>query len=201
MPPGVSLDDTKTNAWQVKQLYDCEPFAELDNDMEYEYCPWCGVKTRKSIGATHKYLESSVGCWALYGELLAREYENYEYMSVHGLTVDAYALQHPGKESPQTINSVYVHLASLYSYFELGKPVGELSNIKKDVLQYKNDFVWLEPPADLKLITVADILKAETAAQHCANVEKWAMYIFEKWEAHHGKAMEVLKKTYGQEFQ
>ena len=168
--------------------------------MANELCSWCGVKTYKSEGATHRYLESSAGCWALYGKLLAREYENSEYMSVHGLTVDAYALQHPGKEGPQTINSAYIHLASLYSYFELGWPINELPNIKKEIAQQKNDFIWLEPPENLKLITVADILKAETAEEHCAYVKKWAMYIFEKWKVHHPTVAAILTKPHNQAF-
>ncbi len=160
--------------------------------MEYECCVWCGLKTEKSAGAVHRYLESSPGCWAKYGELLAREYENYEYMSVHELTVDAYALQHPGKESPQTIGSIYIHLASLYSYFMFGRRISELSSIRKKMTRYKDTFVWLTPPEDLKAITVADILESKTAVQHCANVKKWAEYLFETWGIHHSKIANIL---------
>jgi len=96
------------------------------NNMEYETCIGCGLKSEKGDGVTHQYLESSARCWAKYGELLAREYENSRYMSVHDLTVDAYALQHPGTK----ISSAYVHLASLYGYFITGMNIEKLVVIK-----------------------------------------------------------------------
>ena len=164
----------------------------VDDDMEYESCPWCGIETEKLDGPVHRYLESSPGCWAKYGELLAREYQDSAYMRVHGLTVDAYALQHPGKEGPQTISSVYVHLASLYSYFELGRPVSELPETKKEMTKYKKQFIWLEPPQDLKAITVEDILASNSAAEHCAKVGDWAEYIYQQWRPHHLKIATVL---------
>jgi len=160
--------------------------------MEYETCVWCGLKSKKTNGVVHKYLESSPSCWAKYGELLALEYENYEYMSVHDLTVDAYALQHPGKENAQTISSVYVHLASLYSYFELNKSINELSNSKKQVVKFKKNFVWLEPPEKLNTITVVNVLNSKTAVQHCTNVKMWSEYIFKKWENHHTKIAQLI---------
>ena len=39
-------------------------------------------------------------------------------MAAHQLTVDAYAIQHPGKPSAQSIQSVCVHLISLYASLE-----------------------------------------------------------------------------------
>ncbi|MFQ5690901.1 MAG: DUF5946 family protein [Gemmatimonadota bacterium] len=160
--------------------------------MSEEACPSCGLKTENSDGAVHRYLESSPGCWARYGELLASEYENPAFMSAHELTVDAYALQHPGRESPQTISSAHVHLASLYSYFELGTPVTELHGVKQRVVRYKDGFVWLEPPEDLGAITVVDVLESETAAEHCAAVRRWAKYVFGQWQRHHRSIARIL---------
>lgn len=160
--------------------------------MQFETCVGCGMKTDAIEGAVHKYLGSSPGCWARFGELLAREYENYEYMAVHGLTVDAYALQHPGQENPQTRSSAYVHLASLYCYFELGKPVAALSRIKQEMTKYKSGFVWLEPPQNITAITVADVLQAETAIQHCDNAKQWAAYVYQQWRGHHDAIASAL---------
>ena len=58
-------------------------------------------------------MESSPSCWAAYGEVLAREYNDPAFMAAHRLTVDAYAVQHPGRPSPQSIQSVALHLISL----------------------------------------------------------------------------------------
>ena len=150
------------------------------------------MQTDKCDGPVHRYLASSPGCWARFGELLVREYENPQYMAVHGLTVDAYALQHPGQESPQTISSAHVHLGSLYSYFELGKPITQLPQIKQELTRFKSRFTWLTPPDDMALITVADVLLATSAAEHCAAVEKWAAYLYERWAVHHPTIARVV---------
>jgi len=164
---------------------------EYIDDAQTDICTGCGIATEKTTGPVHRYLVSSPGCWAMFGDVLAREYENYEYMSVHALTVDAYALQHPGSENLQTINSAHAHLASLYSYFRLGKPTSELPKVKQDVTRLKSQFEWLTPPEDITGITVADILKADTASQHRAVVLEWANYVFDEWKDHH-KAIATL---------
>ncbi len=155
--------------------------------MEYQKCYSCGLKTEPFEGPIHKYLGSSPGCWAKYGELLTREYQNMNYMKMHGLTVDAYALQHPGKESLQTISSAHVHLASLYSYFENGASLNELSGVKQYILRYKSHFMWLEPPQDMTEITVLSVLKASSAQEHENQVTRWARFIFDKWNKHHSR--------------
>ncbi len=73
-------------------------------------CFSCGALAPDIDGPVHRYMDSSPGCWALFGEVLAREYSDYNYASHHRLTVDAYAVQHPGKPSPPSIGSVAVHL-------------------------------------------------------------------------------------------
>jgi len=160
--------------------------------MQTETCSACGLITEQFDGPVHQYLVSSPGCWAKFGEILAREYENYEYMSVHALTVDTYALQHPGEASPQTISSAYIHLASLYSHFELEKPISELAEVKQNLAGYKDRFTWLEPPENVTEITVADILKSETPAQHREAVTRWATYVYQEWQAHHPKVASLL---------
>ena len=39
-----------------------------------EPCSGCGARFPRTEGPVHPYMESSPGCWAAYGELLAREY-------------------------------------------------------------------------------------------------------------------------------
>jgi hypothetical protein len=127
-----------------------------------------------------------------FGDLLALEYENAEFRAVHELTVDAYALQHPGEKSSQTLNSANVHLTGLYSSFVLGIPIKRLHEVKKEVANHKDRFVWLDPPDNMGDITVADVLKSRTAVEHCAKVKEWAEYIFEKWNIHHSTIANIL---------
>ena len=83
-------------------------------------CVGCGALVPDVAGPTHPYIGASRGCWAIYGEVLAKEYGEYGYPPVHGLTVDAYAAQHPGTPSRQAIQSVAVHLIALYLVLERG---------------------------------------------------------------------------------
>lgn len=85
-----------------------------------ETCPDCGIVLPAVQGSTHEYLGASPSCWALYGEVLAREYGDPGLMQIHRLTVDAYAAQHPGRPGRRSTQSVWVHLAGLYLTVEKG---------------------------------------------------------------------------------
>ncbi len=78
----------------------------------------CGALVRDVDGLVHCYLESSPGYWAAFGEVLAHEFADVTYMRNHRLTVDAYTVQHAGGPSPQSIQSVAVHLIGLYLVLE-----------------------------------------------------------------------------------
>ena len=41
--------------------------------MEIERCLGCGAELPVFAGPVHRYMESSPGCWAAYGEVLARD--------------------------------------------------------------------------------------------------------------------------------
>ena len=64
-----------------------------------ETCPGCGAAFPASDGPTHDYIGASAGCWAVYGDVLAREYSDHRFFRVHQLSVDAYSAQHPGGAS------------------------------------------------------------------------------------------------------
>ena len=70
-------------------------------------CLGCGGEFREMDGPTHPYVLSSAGCWAAYGELLALEYEDRTYAVVNRLSVDTYAVQHPGidRGRPATLSA------------------------------------------------------------------------------------------------
>jgi len=71
---------------------------------------------------------STAGCWSCYGDLLAREYENpVLFGAVHRLTVDSYALQHPGDTNDRrAIQSVWVHYAALQLALEHKCPLTDI---------------------------------------------------------------------------
>lgn len=82
----------------------------MSEPSDREPCFSCGALVPKTEGPTHDYMLSLPGCWAVYGEVLAREYERPSYMVNHRLTVDAYAVQHPGEPTRAATRSVWLHL-------------------------------------------------------------------------------------------
>ena len=148
-------------------------------------CIGCGGLVPRMEGPTHRYLESSPGCWHVYGEVLSREYTDPAFAALHRLTVDSYAVQHPGRPSPQSIQSVCVHLMSLCLVLERGVDVGYATRAMQAAVREKNRFVWLTPPPSLGAVTVVDVAAASTPAQHNPKVRIWAESAWSAWAEHH----------------
>ena len=146
-------------------------------------CPGCGGQFDDIQGPTHRYMESSPGCWAAYGEVLAREYQDPEYFAVHKFTVDAYAVQHPGHPSPQTIQSVAGHLIRLCLMLERNLATERANDAIKAAVG--REYVWLTPPSSMGPVTVADVRKASNPAEHRQLVRAWAASAWAAWSLHH----------------
>ena len=126
-------------------------------------CPGCGGRFADvPDGATHRYMESSSGCWATYGEVLAREYEQPEFFRMHKFTVDAYAVRRQEGAGGQRATAVMQKAAAS-----------------------KTAFRWLDPPSLQGEITVADIHRAASAEEHAALVRAWAELAWNAWSTHH----------------
>lgn len=148
-------------------------------------CFACGGRFRAIDGPVHRYMDSTPGCWAAYGIVLAREYESPAYFEVHRLGVDAYAVQHPGKpSSPQAIHSVGVHLIRLQQFLERGLAAGKANDAMLAAARFKHEFVWLEPPQRYD-VTVADVVAATSVETHLQAVRDWADAAWRAWSPHH----------------
>ena len=150
-------------------------------------CFGCGAPVPADPGPTHRYLGASPGCWRLYGEVLGWEYADYaRFAPVHRLTVDAYAAQHPGTPSPQSIGSVDVHLVRLHLQLERGLPHDRANDAMLDISsRLKKHFVWLDPPASLGDVTVLNVLDARGPEEHAERVRGWAASVWGAWAPHH----------------
>ena len=148
-------------------------------------CIACGALVPQVDGPTHRYMESSPGCWHLYGEVLSREYSHRSFAALHRLTVDSYAVQHPGRPSAQTIQSVCLHLISLHLVLERGLSPGFATRFMGEASRSKGRFVWLPPPTQLGAITVADVAAVATPVQHEERVRAWAEAAWSAWAQHH----------------
>lgn len=159
-------------------------------------CPGCGGFFEDIEGPTHRYLEASPGCWAAYGEVLVREYSDAGYYRIHRLTVDAYAVQHPGHPSPQSIQSVAVHLISLCLVLERGVAVQRTTQAMQAAIKDKRRFVWLTPPASLGAVTVADLRTATNLEAHRKQVQAWSASAWAAWSPHHATIRAWLPAGY-----
>lgn len=153
-----------------------------------EVCPDCKVALPHSNRQRHAYLGASPSCWALYGELLAREFNDPAYMTVHRMTVDAYCAQHPGKLERRTIQLINVHLVGLYLTIERGAPGDFTRRVIGNLTEHFADhFNWLTPPENLGGVRVPDVLAANDASSHHALVRQWAQSVWRAWSPYHAQ--------------
>jgi hypothetical protein len=151
-----------------------------------EICPDCKIVLPKNDGGPHAYLGASPSCWALYGDLLAREYNDPAYMTVHRMTVDAYCAQHPGKPERRTIQSINVHLVGLFLTVERDTPGDFARSVIGSLIEnYSDRFRWLNAPLSLGEITVQDILVAKDACSHQTLTRQWAASVWQAWSQFH----------------
>lgn len=149
-----------------------------------QLCPGCKVALPAQLGATHPYLGASPSCWAIYNEVLAREFSSPALMRVHRLTVDAYAVQHPGVAERRTIQSGWVHLAGLYLTVERGLSHDFARRVIGALTQEASQLAWLEPPDRPGTITAIDVARA-SASDHENMVRDWARTAWAAWRPHH----------------
>ena len=148
-------------------------------------CPGCGVDLPAANSPTHAYMGASPACWARYGELLAREYENPAlFAAVHQLTVDAYAVQHPGVPERRTIQSVALHLSTLCLVLERGADPSKGPKLHELIVE-RPIWHWLAPPEPNGTLTVLDVLSTRSPGEHEAAVRAWAEDIWRAWASHH----------------
>ena len=153
--------------------------------MKLKKCFSCGGEFPDIDGPVHRYMASSPGCWSVYGEVLAREYSEPSYFEVHRLTVDAYAVQHPGSTDRQSVQSVGLHLIRLCLFLEQGLTAENANDAMLKAGKYKHSFTWLKPPASFGAITAADVARAKTVEEHKAVVRAWAQSSWDAWSVHH----------------
>jgi hypothetical protein len=131
-------------------------------------------------------MESSPACWSAYAEVLAREYADRGlFQRVHRLTVDCYAVQHTGRPSAQSIQSVAGHLVSLCAVLENGASNEWATRLIREAVRIKGRFIWLQPPESMGPITVVDVWRAGGSGEHERKVREWAASAWRAWSPHH----------------
>lgn len=160
-------------------------------------CIGCGSILPEQEGPVHAYMHSSPACFAAFGRLLASEYSSEELLPVHRLTVDTWALQHPGSDGDRrAIQSVGLHLARLYLQLHAARPPKEINAVMLDFSKAKHTLVHLAPPPSFRM-TVADIAGAAGSGAHASNVRAWAGATWQDYAHHHAYICDwVAKNSY-----
>jgi RimJ/RimL family protein N-acetyltransferase len=153
---------------------------------ELDRCPGCQAWFVPSEGSIHGTFGSSPGCWSAFGDILAMEFGPWQCPPIHRVTVHAYAAQHPGTESPDTIQSVAGHLIGLHWFLERQEPGERAIRALARATAARGSFAWLEPPvAGLGEVNVWDVRGAGDVAEHTQRVEDWARCVWTAWSPHH----------------
>jgi hypothetical protein len=149
-------------------------------------CIGCGGLVPDVEGPSHRYMLASPGCWAAYTQTLSGG-NGGSWVQPHGaLTVDAYAVQHPGVPNPQATQSVWVHLITLHLALEGGWPVEQLVRIRRFGADSSAGWPWLEPPASMAPVTAIDVVEA---GRHESRelVRGWVEGAWAAWAEHHSE--------------
>ncbi|MBE2199241.1 MAG: hypothetical protein IAE79_11575 [Anaerolinea sp.] len=158
---------------------------------QIEPCPGCGALFPPQTGAMHQYIGASTACWGLYSALLNGGEPPLAPGQFNALLVDAYAAQHPGQPSPQAIQSVAVHLLTLYGVLVRGLPPQRALWVRQQAVSTKHGgkdgrYSWLTPPDLTQTIAIAAIVAQPTPAARTALVEQYVRVVWQVWAGYEG---------------
>lgn len=130
-------------------------------------------------------MEGSAACFELFNQLLAYEYSDPTLQQTHRLTVDTYAVQHPGTEKTrQQIQSVGLHLARLGLQLDAPRSPVETNQVMLGLGEFKHTLGYLPPPEQFNM-TVADVAPFAGSKRHSEMVKEWASATWNDWSDHH----------------
>lgn len=154
-------------------------------DNGFQTCPGCGARLAAVDGPTHAYMVSSPACWTAFGVVMAREFSSAALMTVHRLSVDTFAVQHPGDGSRRAIQSVGLHLARLMVQVEGGLSGKAANDAMLGFAARKAELPAL--PRRSYAVTVADVVDAVAVEDHLRAVRHWAEATWAAWADHHDR--------------
>lgn len=164
---------------------------------ETERCPDCRVVLPKlpDTAPTHRYIGASASCWAVFTALVNGGEPPMTPQPLNGLLVDAYAAQHPGRPSPQAIQSVIVHTLVLHGVFAHQIAAKQAQWIRLRALGDNgpakiNRYKWLDPPDFSGALTVVDVAAAADPTARSTVAADYVAEVWRRWFAKHGDTLE-----------
>jgi hypothetical protein len=112
------------------------------------------------------------------------------------MTVDAYAVQHPGRPGSSSTPSVWIHLAAMHLVLERGWSADRLISIRRVVADGNDGWPWLTPPAWMGGIGAIDVTSA-TATDVAKVVRNWVEAAYAAWADHHAAIRTLTTRLFG----
>ncbi|MFN8457122.1 MAG: DUF5946 family protein [Anaerolineae bacterium] len=168
---------------------------------ETELCPDCGARLPKIEGPTHRYIGASPACWAIFTALFNAGEPPLAPAPMNALIGDAYAAQHPGMPSPQAIQSVAVHVLTLYAVLEKGVSPEKALWVRQRALRERGGskrerFKWLTPPLFSGSLTVADIVSLSTPQARAEQAKQYVESVWRRWAQLHALTIVAWYEQY-----
>jgi hypothetical protein len=153
----------------------------MSEDSAESRCPGCGLTMPGgNTTAYDGYFNASNECWSLFTEVIEREFSNAVlFGQVHHLTVEAYAVQHPGGAHPD--KSIDIHLAGLYLMIERNVAPSAVAPYMQKLAERVRDWPHFDAPdSNAWTQTIFDVAMAD---DHVAAVREWSAGVWEVWSA------------------
>lgn len=148
-------------------------------------CVGCHGVVPDMDGPIHRYMTAAPGCWRAYTELLGGG--GLPPSPAVGLTVDAYAVTHPGIPGPQSTPSVWIHLVTLCFVLERRWPVDQSNRLRRAAADSFHGLPWLTPPESMGDVTAIDVdaaLKAGDGSRAIDLTQRWVHGAWAAWATH-----------------
>jgi hypothetical protein len=144
----------------------------------------------------HPYMTASPACWAAYGELLAAQYDSPERMRFHQVIVDTYAVQHPDGDDRRAVQSVGIHLMTLYLFLERDVDPAQGSRFHKHIVERQRPSLhYLDPPAFAGTRTHLDVPRSGPASIARDAAYAWARDVWAAWSRHHAAVRRWVRES------
>lgn len=155
-------------------------------------CIGCGGLVPDVDGPVHRYMDASPGCWRAYTELLVGVLPP---SPLAPLTVDAYAVTHPGVPGPQSTPSVWIHLVTMCFVLERGWRVDQVVRLRRLVADSFAGWPWLPPPTTMSPVTAIDLSAAALDGDLSAAAALGDAWVESAWVAWAGQHAPVRART------
>ena len=149
--------------------------------------------TERCSGCGLEIADANASCQALFDELIARDFSDPRYGRTHRLAVDVYCLQHPDRYCASA-KSLAAHLVGLRWILEEHGDTAISSESLRRWLDGNRRLQKPELPAFRGILTIADVLGADTPEAHAAAVQRWAE---STWAAY--ATLHELAREWGQQ--